>query len=119
MIYQAVRKEHRLGESGHPILKALRNSTLLLTFVFLFISSAFSQLTTADIVGTVTDATGALVPNAVVVLTNLGTNEKRTGQSNGSGDFSFTLLTCRTLLPLGQSRRLPGVDQQGPRRGSR
>jgi hypothetical protein len=92
MIYQAVRKEHRLCELGHPILKALRNSTLLLAFVFLFASSAFSQLTTADVVGTVTDATGALVPNAVVVITNLGTNEKRTGQSNGSGDFSFTLL---------------------------
>jgi hypothetical protein len=61
-------------------------------FAAFFTSAAFSQLTTADIVGTVTDATGAVVPNADITLTNLGTNEKRTTQSNGSGDYNFTLL---------------------------
>src|SRR5437899_12783507 len=87
MIDKTVRNENRTGECGHSILKAFRNSIFLLTFVFFFFTSAaFSQLTTADIVGTVTDATGAVVPNATVVLTNLGTNDKRTGQTNGSGD---------------------------------
>src|SRR5712671_2822651 len=84
--------ENRSAESSYAVLKAFRNSVFLLTFVFFFTSAAFSQLTTADIVGTVTDATGAVVPNAVVVLTNLGTNDKRTGQTSGSGDYSFTLL---------------------------
>ncbi len=92
MIYKTARKETRTREGGNAILKAFRNSVFLLAFALFFTSAAFSQLTTADIVGTVTDATGAVVPNAVVVLTNLGTNEKRTGQTNGSGDYSFTLL---------------------------
>ena len=92
MISKTARKENRTGVCVHAILKAFRNSVFLLTLVFFFTSSAFSQLTTADIVGTVTDATGAVVPNAAVVLTNLGTNDKRTGQTNGSGDYSFTLL---------------------------
>jgi hypothetical protein len=51
-----------------------------------------AQLTTADILGTVTDPTGASIPNASVTLTNLGTNDQRTVQSNGSGDYTFTLL---------------------------
>src|SRR3979490_62793 len=92
MIDQTARKENWTGKRGNAILKAFRNSVFLLTFSFFFTPAAFSQLTTADIVGTVTDATGAVVPNAAVVLTNLGTNDKRTGQTNGSGDYSFTLL---------------------------
>src|ERR1700716_4229236 len=92
MIDETVRKENRTGEWGHVFLKGLGDLVFFLPFVFFFASAAFSRLTTADIVGTVTDATGAVVPNAVVVLTNLGTNDKRTGQTNGSGDYSFTLL---------------------------
>jgi hypothetical protein len=61
-------------------------------FFFLLTSAAIAQLTTADIVGTSTDATGAVVPNASVTLTNLGTNEVRTTQTNGTGDYTFTLL---------------------------
>jgi hypothetical protein len=92
MIYKTARKENPARQSGNAILKVFRYSIFLLTFALFFTSVAFSQLTTADIVGTVTDATGAVVPNAAVVLTNLGTNDKRTGQTNGSGDFSFTFL---------------------------
>ena len=55
-------------------------------------TACFGQLTTADILGTVTDPTGAAIPNATVTLTNLGTNDQRTVQSNGSGDYTFTLL---------------------------
>ena len=101
MINQAVRKEQRPGESGHPVRRAFRNSVFLLAFVFFFFaSSAFSQLTTADIVGTVTDATGALVPNAAVVLTNLGTNEKRTGQSNNQSYPNKWLLPVHQCFPV-------------------
>ncbi len=92
MINEAARKEHRRGKYTHAVLKTFRDSTLLLVFLFFSVSAGFCQLTTADILGTVTDATGAVVPNAEITLTNLGTNEKRTTQSNGSGDYSFTLL---------------------------
>lgn len=51
-----------------------------------------AQLTTADIVGTVTDQTGAVIPNASVKLLNLETHDQRTASSNVNGDFQFTLL---------------------------
>ena len=55
-------------------------------------SVGFGQLTSADILGTVSDQTGAAISNATVTLTNLGTNDRRSVQSNGSGDYTFTLL---------------------------
>jgi outer membrane receptor protein involved in Fe transport len=53
---------------------------------------AFAQVTTADIVGTVTDSTGAVVSNATVTATNLGTGEIKTTTVNQSGQFQFSLL---------------------------
>ena len=55
-------------------------------------SFAHAQLTTSDILGTVTDSTGAVVPGAKITLRNLGTNESRNGTSDGSGNYVFTLL---------------------------
>jgi hypothetical protein len=82
----------RIGQCGRIISRGWRQSVFLLAFLVLFASAASAQLTTADILGTVTDATGAVVPNATVVLTNLGTNDKRTSQTNGTGDYSFNIL---------------------------
>ncbi len=84
--------ENRLGQCGR-ILSQLLMPTVFLAAIVLFMTPAsYSQLTTADILGTVTDTTGAVVPNADVTVVNLGTNETRNVQSNGSGDYSFTLL---------------------------
>lgn len=52
----------------------------------------FAQNTTADVIGTVTDSTGAVVPGATVELTNMETQEKRVITSGGSGEYTFTLL---------------------------
>src|ERR1700723_3389510 len=91
MSYESMRRSV-IRKLGNITFQTTRNLAFLIILLFLFTSAAFSQLTTADIVGTVTDATGAVVPNADITLTNLGTNEKRTAQSNGSGDYNFTLL---------------------------
>lgn len=85
----------RLGRDSND--RGRRHSLLAFLFTVLFgiasfTHSARAQLTTADILGTVTDASGAVVPNADITLTNLGTNEKRSSKSNNSGDYSFTLL---------------------------
>ena len=68
-------------------------------FAFAFLLSALSfslpasaQLTTADILGTITDSSGAAIPGATVTLTNTDNQAKRTTTTNGSGDYSFTLL---------------------------
>ncbi len=51
-----------------------------------------AQITTADIVGSVTDSTGAIVPNATVKLEDLGTHQVRTGATNSAGEYTFTSL---------------------------
>src|ERR1700732_4781512 len=59
-------------------------------FVFLvalvgFPASTFAQQTT--IVGTVTDPSGAVVPNVAVVITNIDTGLSRTYPTNDSGQY--------------------------------
>jgi Carboxypeptidase regulatory-like domain len=51
-----------------------------------------AQLTTADIIGTVYDASGAVLPNAKVSLSNQRTHEVRSAQSGAGGEYSFTFL---------------------------
>jgi len=51
-----------------------------------------AQLATADILGTVTDSSGAIVPKANVTLVNIGTHDQRVALSSDSGDFQFTML---------------------------
>ena len=66
--------------------------SLALSAVLLCPLPLFAQTTTADILGTVTDATGAVIPNATVTVVNLDTHDQRTATTNGSGDYQFTLL---------------------------
>ena len=73
-------------------------SVCLLFVCFLVGARAFAQLITADILGTVTDAAGAVLPNAKITVLNTATSEARTTQSTGSGDFVIN------LLPPGQYR---------------
>src|SRR6202789_3471813 len=92
MKYARTKQMNRIGQCGRAIFHGWRRSVTLLALLVFFTSAGFAQWTTADILGTVTDATGAVVPNASISLTNLGTNEKRTTVSNPSGDYNFTLL---------------------------
>ena len=49
----------------------------------------WSQTVNGTLVGTVTDATGAVVPNAKVIATETNTNVIHSGQTNESGNFIF------------------------------
>lgn len=51
-------------------------------------STAFGQVTYGSIFGTVTDPTGAGVPNAKVVVTNTNTNTKTEVTTNADGNYS-------------------------------
>jgi Carboxypeptidase regulatory-like domain/TonB-dependent Receptor Plug Domain len=54
-------------------------------FLAVFATSAFAQ--EATIVGTVTDPTGAAVPNASITITNIETGLARTLTTSGSGEY--------------------------------
>jgi len=66
--------------------------TLALVFSFLFCAGAISAQGTAAVVGTVTDASGAVLPDATVTLTNVGTNVSQTATTSATGDYVFSLL---------------------------
>jgi hypothetical protein len=83
---------YQIGRRNDAGPKLWRKAIFLLSLLVLLAPAAVCQLTTADILGTITDSTGAVVPNANVTLTNLGTNETRVAQTNASGDYTFTLL---------------------------
>ena len=53
---------------------------------------AAAQSATADILGTVTDTTGAIMPGAKVSVTALATSEKREATANVAGEFVFNNL---------------------------
>jgi len=47
---------------------------------------------TADVVGSVTDTSGGVLPGATVTITNTGTNVSQTTQTTSGGDYAFALL---------------------------
>ncbi len=66
---------------------------LLCLVMMLTVSSALkAQSFYGSMVGIVTDTSGALVPDATVTVTNIGTDEKQTAQSDSGGKFSFVNL---------------------------
>jgi hypothetical protein len=57
-----------------------------------FASPLQAQTFYGSVAGTVTDANGATVPNAAVTLTNLGTSERRTAETDSNGNYQFVNL---------------------------
>src|ERR1700719_1028763 len=73
-------------------MRHLRSICILLLLASLTSGMAFSQTVNATLLGTVTDSTGAVVPNAKVIATETGTGISHTGQTNESGNFTFPSL---------------------------
>ncbi|HEY4355086.1 MAG TPA: TonB-dependent receptor [Acidobacteriaceae bacterium] len=72
--------------------KPSRLWTILSAVVFCLVAlqtRAGAQSSSAAVTGTVTDASGAKLPGAKLVLTNVDTNVARSTVSNGSGGYSF------------------------------
>ena len=90
-------------------MRYLRLIGILLLAAALSVSTAFSQLVSATIVGSITDSSGAVVPNAKVLLTETNTGVDRTGLANASGNFTYP------NLPPGRYRvtvEVPGFKKE-------
>jgi outer membrane receptor protein involved in Fe transport len=71
--------------------------SLLLMLLVAFTGQVFAQATaSASIDGTVLDQSKAVVPDAKVTITNLGTGATRTSTTNSNGFFRFDLLPVGT-----------------------
>jgi outer membrane receptor protein involved in Fe transport len=84
-----------IRKPGQVIRDLRLTSVPSLLFACLFLLcpvSARAQVTTADVVGKVTDNSGAVLANAKVTLTHLGTNITRTVMTDESGDYVVNLL---------------------------
>jgi carboxypeptidase family protein len=100
---------------------------------FLLLATAASaQVTTGDIVGRVTDESGAVLPGATVTVDNVGTHEIRTTVASATGDYVVNLLPIgsyqvrvelesfrpqesRVDLPSSRSERSPTPCRSRPR----
>jgi hypothetical protein len=71
-------------------MTALRKTTLFLTICFFFLSArAYGQFESAEVLGTVRDASGAIIAGATVTLTNLDTGIQSRATTDASGDYDF------------------------------
>ena len=70
----------------------MKRVVLVVLALVLLVPFAVSQETRSTITGRITDQTGAIVPNARIIVTNLDTGSKTTVQSNGAGDYRVPFL---------------------------
>ncbi len=70
-------------------MRSLYKLVVTVWAVLVLTSPAFGQSFLASLNGTVKDATGAVVPDAKVTLTNVGTSIQRTAQTNIEGSYYF------------------------------
>ena len=72
---------------------------LMLVLVFTFLTfGAYGQDITGRVVGTVTENTGAVIPNADISITNEGTGILSKSRTNSKGEYTFA------FVPLGSYR---------------
>ncbi len=71
-------------------MQTLRPICILLLAVLLGASLAFTQAVNGSLLGTVTDASGAVVPNARVTITERDTGISRSATTNESGNYTFS-----------------------------
>jgi hypothetical protein len=87
----SVGRVSRFASGEDLTMKSHRRLSPILLLVLTFCAVAVAQ-DTASITGTVTDASGAAIPNAQVAVRNTEHGINRTAPSNGSGDFLFASL---------------------------
>ena len=73
-------------------MKAFPRILFVVLCTTLLVTASFGQFTSGDLVGTVTDNSGALVANAAVTATNQATNVKSSTTTNASGEYRFSNL---------------------------
>ncbi|HEX5484335.1 MAG TPA: TonB-dependent receptor, partial [Terriglobia bacterium] len=70
-------------------LRGLRAGFLAVLMIVCFFPCAFGQAVNGSIVGTITDSSGAVVPQARVTITDVGTNVSRSAPADANGYYSF------------------------------
>jgi hypothetical protein len=92
-MHKIARKSGSRVLSGASVFKFFAAASALLALLVLLSPCQLSaQLVTGDVLGTVTDSTGAVVPDAKITVHSTGTGYTRTEQSGKTGEFLFSAL---------------------------
>ncbi len=94
-----LRKPSNIDPAASLRLSSRYGTLAVLVLLFLFCTlPLLGQVATGDILGTVTDGTGSIVPGATVRLENVGTHEVRKFTTNNSGEYTFTAVQPGTYI---------------------
>jgi hypothetical protein len=74
---------------------------------------ARAQVTTADLVGTIRDSSGGVVPGVTVTLTNQATGVSRSAVSGDEGNYIFTSLQPGTYTLAAEAAGFTRVERTG------
>src|SRR5581483_12242905 len=77
-------------------LACLSILTILAIWALVAVMPAVAQTTFGSILGNVTDQTGAALAGTTVTLTNTGTSDQRTVQTDANGNYQFVNLVPGT-----------------------
>src|SRR6266404_7268 len=81
--------------------KQINTTLILLTALAIFANGVFAQSNTGSISGIVQDPGGAIIRGATITVTNVGTNESRTTQSNDEGYYEVPSLATGVYKVVG------------------
>lgn len=90
----------------------MKRVSLLVSIFLLFAASAFASVS-GSIEGTVTDATGSIIPGATVVARNVETGVETVTKTNGTGIYSFPELPVGHYNLLIQAKGFTEFDEKG------
>ena len=94
-------------------MRLLRVAFVSLSLAFLAAGMCWAQATAAGaIVGTVTDPTGASIPNAAVTVTDKATNAQRKTTTNRAGEYRFDLLPASSYIVHVEASGFSPTDTQ-------
>ena len=101
--------------TSHPALRpsVVTNLSVLLLLLICASVSLQGQTTFGRIGGTITDKTGAVVPNATVTVTNAATNLVRTATTDEGGFYTVTNLPVGTYSVLVEQKGFKKTVQGG------
>ena len=103
------------GKSLRTTILALAWTALVAVFALGTPATAAAQ-GTATIRGTVTDASGGVLPGATVTITNTGTKDLRTAVTDDRGGYTFASLFNGTYEVKVELEGFKGVRRQEHRR---
>ncbi|MGA9040094.1 MAG: TonB-dependent receptor [Terriglobales bacterium] len=96
-----------------PCFSGVSRWILLLCWLFGFTALATAQGGyQAQVRGVITDATGAVVPNATVTITDVGTNISHTSKTDNSGEYLLRALRPTTYTVKAEAPGFQAVEKK-------